>query len=261
MSSAVYDVVEHVIPAAHIREYPRATAERQDDELRLHVRQYVPRDNPRPRRGDVTIVAAHANGFPKELYEPLWDELHREAQRQGFRIRAVWIADAAWQGRSGLLNDGKLGDDPSWLDYARDIVHLVNTFRPPRPLVGVGHSFGANALTNAALLHPRLFAALVLLDPVIGYFDSSPAYLAASPASLSVRRRDRWPSRRVAADAFHRSAYYRAWDPRVLDLWVRHGLRPVHGSGSGSDSAPSSDPSSSSTGGNLHLHAPQLARL
>ena len=63
--SPVFDIKEHTISASHIREYSRATSRSQVEELRLHVKQYTPRDNPNPRKGDVTIIGAHANGFPK----------------------------------------------------------------------------------------------------------------------------------------------------------------------------------------------------
>ena len=63
--SAIFDIVEHDIPASHIREYARATSESQEDVLRLHVKQYVPKDNPNPDKGDITVIGAHANGFPK----------------------------------------------------------------------------------------------------------------------------------------------------------------------------------------------------
>ncbi len=33
--------------------------------LHLAVKQYIPKSNPNPRPGDVTIIAAHANGFVK----------------------------------------------------------------------------------------------------------------------------------------------------------------------------------------------------
>ncbi|EQL04023.1 hypothetical protein OCS_00270 [Ophiocordyceps sinensis CO18] len=128
MSSAIFNVVEHVIGASHMREYPCATANSQDEKLLLHVKQYVPRDNASPRRGDLTVIGAHANGFPKELYEPLWDDFYHQAKHSGVRIRAIWISDAAWQGRSGLLNQGKLGNDPSWHDYSRDMLQLITTF-------------------------------------------------------------------------------------------------------------------------------------
>lgn len=65
MSSSPFRIVEHVIPCQHIREYPQATSNEQEDVLHLAVKQYIPLNNPNPQRGDVTIIGAHANGFPK----------------------------------------------------------------------------------------------------------------------------------------------------------------------------------------------------
>lgn len=65
MSSSPFRVVEHVVPCQHLREYPAATANEQEQPLHLAVKQYIPLDNPNPQPGDVTILAAHANGFPK----------------------------------------------------------------------------------------------------------------------------------------------------------------------------------------------------
>ena len=44
---------------------------------------------------------------------------------------------------------------------------------------------------------------------------------------MSSIRRDRWPSRKAALAAFKRSKFYQTWEPRVLDLWVEHGLRDL----------------------------------
>lgn len=49
----------------HIREYPRATSHSREAVLHLAVKQYTPLDNLDPQPGDLTIIAAHANGFPK----------------------------------------------------------------------------------------------------------------------------------------------------------------------------------------------------
>ncbi|KAG6019144.1 hypothetical protein E4U41_003384 [Claviceps citrina] len=110
---AQFSVTEHVIDAAHIREYARATADDQNVPLKLHIKRYTPKDNSSPRKGDVTIIGGHANGFPKELYEPLWDHLYEQLNKHGVRVRDVWIADCAWQGQSGVLNQDKglLGND------------------------------------------------------------------------------------------------------------------------------------------------------
>ena len=67
MSAHLFRVAEHIVPGQHIREYPRATAHEQEDVLNLAVKQYTPLDNLDPQSGDVTIIGAHANGFPKVL--------------------------------------------------------------------------------------------------------------------------------------------------------------------------------------------------
>ncbi|KAF2722630.1 hypothetical protein K431DRAFT_338003 [Polychaeton citri CBS 116435] len=227
MSASLFELHEHTIPTSHIREYPRATADDQEDVLQLAIKQYVPRDNNEPKTGDITIIGAHANGFPKELYEPLWDELHARLKAQGVSIRGIWIADVAWQGQSGILNEHKLGNDPSWMDHSRDMLLMVNHFRSQmkRPIFGIGHSMGAAQLVNLSIMHPRLFTSLILMDPVVQRY---PAKLGTfNPARASMVRRDRWPSRKVAEASFRKSKFYQTWDPRVLDLWLEHGLRDL----------------------------------
>lgn len=128
MSTSIFRVQEHTIPASHIREYPRATADDQEDVLQLAVKQYSPRDTFKARN-EVTIIGAHANAFPKvsrprqdvnqawrltcmqELYEPLWDDLFQRLKAKGIRISNIFIADVAHQGASGVLNERKLGND------------------------------------------------------------------------------------------------------------------------------------------------------
>jgi pimeloyl-ACP methyl ester carboxylesterase len=104
---------------------------------------------------------------------------------------------------------------------------MVNMYRDqmPRPLIGVGHSMGGCQLANLALLHPRLFESLILIDPVI---QGKVSLLGnVSPAFASAKRRERWPSREDAIKSFKKSKFYQAWDSRVLDRWVQYGLRDV----------------------------------
>ncbi|KAL9108159.1 MAG: hypothetical protein Q9227_007013 [Pyrenula ochraceoflavens] len=100
--------------------------------------------------------------------------------------------------------------------------------RMPRPIVGIGHSFGANHLVNLAYIHPRLLSTLVLMDPVMYEYSSTPPKWGRnSPAVLSTYRRDIWPSRTAAAESFAGSKFYQRWDKRVLEHWVQHGLRDL----------------------------------
>jgi pimeloyl-ACP methyl ester carboxylesterase len=102
---------------------------------------------------------------------------------------------------------------------------MINHFRHhmKRPLIGVGHSMGGNNLVNLALMHPRLLTTLLLIDPVIQRYPSAQGKYG--PAQASVRRRETWPSRRVAAAKLRSSPFYKKWDSRVLDRWIQYGLR------------------------------------
>lgn len=112
MSASLFQCKEHTSSCQHIRNYFRATADSQESILQLAVKQYIPLENPNPRPGDITIVAAHANGFIKELYEPLWDEMLLQSRRTGaLRIRSIWIADTSNTGASGIINESRLGND------------------------------------------------------------------------------------------------------------------------------------------------------
>ncbi|PYH45984.1 alpha/beta-hydrolase [Aspergillus saccharolyticus JOP 1030-1] len=229
MTSSPFVITEHIIDCQHIREYPHATRHG-DDVLKLVVKQYTPKSNPDPQPGDVTIIGAHASGMPKELYEPLWEETLAKLEHQGVRIRSIWIADTASQAASGLLNRPHLGNDPSWFDHARDLLHLINTFKAdmPRPIVGVGHSLGAGQLILLSFLHPRLLTTLILIDPVLAPDVHTGKGAAFAHASLATP--DHWGSRASAA-AFL-SKQYRRWDPRVLNLFLKHGLHHIEGDSS-----------------------------
>jgi pimeloyl-ACP methyl ester carboxylesterase len=221
-----FEIIEHTIPAQHLREWPRATAVAQEDVLQIHIKQYKPIDNPNPQPGDLTIIGAHANGFPKELYEALWVDFHTQSKKHGFRIRGIWITDVVNQGYSGQLNESLFGNDPSGYDNARDLLHMVNVFRSemPRPIIGIGHSFGACVLTYLSLIHTRLFTSLVLLDPVVNIITPKQKGVV-NAFRLSATRPDSWPSREAAETSFRRSRFYSSWDPRVLDSWIAHGIR------------------------------------
>lgn len=130
MSTAHFKVQEHTIPSCHIREYPRTLAsDDQGDVLQLAIKQYTPRKRAQTAKNEITIIGAHANGFPKvcawhavrlrtkplmmpkELYEPLWDDLYERLAKRNIHIHGIWIADVAHQGHSGVLNEEKLGND------------------------------------------------------------------------------------------------------------------------------------------------------
>ena len=98
-------------------------------------------------------------------------------------------------------------------------------------------------------MHPRLLSSLVLIDPVIlSARQSHPAdgeVVNTSVAQNSTFRRDKWSSKAEAMSSLQRNPFYQTWDPRVLELWIKYGLRklptPLHPGDSSDDSDSEAD--------------------
>ncbi|KAH8726599.1 putative toxin biosynthesis protein [Phaeosphaeriaceae sp. PMI808] len=228
MSVSNFTVTEHRCPCSYIRQFPHGVKD-ENDELQLAVKEYRPLNYLEAGEDSVTIIAAHANGFPKECYEPLWDDLLKtttEAEHT-VKIRAIWIADVAHQGESYSLNANKIGDDPNWLDHSRDLLFMMNHFRHQMkpPFVGLGHSMGALQIINLALIHPRLFHSLLIVEPVLqNVYPPGP-----NAAMFTSIRRENWNSRAAAEKQISKNAFFQAMDSRVLDRYLKFSLRDVEG--------------------------------
>ncbi|KAG8526369.1 uncharacterized protein KY384_000362 [Bacidia gigantensis] len=229
MSTANFRCEKHVVPCQHIRGYPRSLAGKQEEVLHLEIKQYTPLDNLSPQPGDVTIIGAHSSAFPKELYEPLWDDLLQVSkQGNGLRIRNIWFADVAHQGASGIMNEDKTGNDPSWFDHARDLLLMVNHFRDQmlRPIVGIGHSMGGNQMINLALLHPRLLTTVIAIEPTINRSAKEMQNTFNTFYGLALKK-DIWESREKAIAEAGRNPLFKRWDERAFRLWGKHALRDL----------------------------------
>ncbi|PVI01652.1 alpha/beta-hydrolase [Periconia macrospinosa] len=217
----MFTVREHVISCQNIRGYAHGTKSNTIP-LKLAVKEYIPTNEATPTDGTtpVTIIAAHANGISKEAYEPMFEELGKFLKG---KLKAIWFADCAHQGASGILNEGLLGDDPNWFDHSRDLLALVNEFRDriQPPIIGVAHSMGCAQLVQLSIIHPRLFQSLILIDPVIrGKIPPGP-----NAAMMTTMRPDLWNSLEEAKADFRRNKFYKSWDPRALDKYLEYGLR------------------------------------
>ncbi|KAJ6028165.1 hypothetical protein N7540_003741 [Penicillium herquei] len=224
MPSSKFQVIEHSIPCQSIREYHRA-GKRDNPLLQLAIKQYVPLNNTTPSPDDVTIIAGHANGIPKECYEPIWEEL---LSLTSVKIKAIWIADSSNQGASGVMNEDELGDDPNWFDHSRDLLHMVNHFQDQiqPPIMGIAHSFSCSQFVHLSIMHPRLFHSVAFLEPMIQM--ESPSKLGGpSPALWTSLRPDVWPSAQDAEKYIQTNGFWRRWDSKCVDQYIKFGLRPV----------------------------------
>lgn len=224
MSEYLWNVTEHIIPASHIRGYSRGVRNDQTDHVRLSVKQYVPKGR-EPKHGDPTLIIAHGIGSGKEDYEPLLDDM----LIQGIPIRSAWGTDAAHLGQSYLLNEHIIGDEPHWLDPARDIIQMINHFQKemPPPMYGIGQSWGCVNMLMVSHFHSRLLTGMVLMEAP---FENAPWDQVPSMyhrMALSAGRRDSWPSREAARKSMLKGPHYSTFDPRAFDRVIKYNLRDM----------------------------------
>lgn len=127
-----------------------------------------------------------------------------------------------------------IGDEPHWDDAARDMIHLINTFqeRMPPPIIGMGQSWGGYVPVSCALLHPRLFAGVVALEPFLAALEPSLVIeggkrlgFAAITAKAMAKKKDTWKSRTEARTALLRSPYFARFDKDVFEQVIKYDLK------------------------------------
>jgi len=159
------------------------------------------------------ILLAHATGF----HARCWD---RVVHRLG--ARHVIAADQRGHGRSDKVFPVR------WEEFGRDLAALVRTLEL-RDVVGVGHSMGGHAMTEAAAAEPARFRRLVLIDPVImppvAYGEPGMARWSGD-VHPAAKRRNHWDSPEEMFERFKDRPPFDTWERDVLRDYCRYGLLP-----------------------------------
>eukprot|EP01063_Lacrimia_lanifica_P021670 TRINITY_DN2917_c0_g1_i1.p1 TRINITY_DN2917_c0_g1~~TRINITY_DN2917_c0_g1_i1.p1 ORF type:complete len:312 (+),score=95.85 TRINITY_DN2917_c0_g1_i1:41-976(+) len=168
----------------------------------------------------VCIVFAHALGFCRHVWFPVWDRLAAAAECE---MRFVAL-DLTGHG------DGKPGTLPwDWGEYGKDVLEAAETVgvrgaSPPSVVVGVGHSMGGAAVLAAAAERADVFDRLLLVEPIVlppphRRQDDSPL------VTKTRRRRAAFESLAAARASYEGRGAFAGWDPAVLDAYLQGGLR------------------------------------
>ncbi|KAJ3508790.1 hypothetical protein NLJ89_g5563 [Agrocybe chaxingu] len=192
----------------------------------------------------VILLLGHGAGFSKETWEPTIEDLFKldSGERGTYTIREAWALDCQNHGDGCTLNEAILCQDQSivniW-DYGDAFATLVNSglLRPfdrgRNPIVLCGHSAGAVGVTLATeFFNPpsRLpFSRIILIDPAMTSkaFDDKESDIYQFVKSTTPTRKDTWKSVDVAAAWLKARLPWAAWDERVFDVYVAHGLRAL----------------------------------
>ncbi|KAG9319293.1 hypothetical protein KVV02_004482 [Mortierella alpina] len=186
------------------------------------------------------VLFNHANGFHKEMWEPIIARLP-----SAYPGSPMYAFDCRNHGDSAFLNSSVLEKSckhshydkrvfdfscVDWLTYAKDTLSVIDHLAIRKPL-GIGHSFGANAILMAEILRPGTFSAIVAIDPTMfpAHFRIQAPLNDHPLANLALRRRDHWKNRAEAKAKLLEKPFFRAWDPEVLDIYLEHGMKEVSG--------------------------------
>jgi pimeloyl-ACP methyl ester carboxylesterase len=170
------------------------------------------------------IVFAHANSFPAGTYRRLFAVW----RRAGFEVHAP----------------EKLGHDPrypvtsNWPHLRDELIDFIDR-EVGGPGFLVGHSMGGYLSMLAAARRPDLATGIVLLDsPIVAGWRARALQWAKatgigerlSPAHVSKRRRQYWPSAEAAYEHFAAKPAFARWAPGVLRDYIASGIEAQAGS-------------------------------
>lgn len=169
----------------------------------------------RAGRGGSHVLAVHANGFCKEVYRLVAEDLARLLPH--FEMTAL---DQRGHG------DSAAPVPPfDWWDLGRDVLAVA---AGTTGTVAVGHSSGGAAVAMAEILAPGTFSRLILVEPVL--FPGPRTRFEEAPlARAALKRRRRFASLEAAMANWRGKGPFASWEERVLEAFARGALRDVGG--------------------------------
>ncbi|KAH7907127.1 Alpha/beta hydrolase fold-1 [Hygrophoropsis aurantiaca] len=229
-----------------------------DEVYPLHIaaRQYwLPEFNAYADDPDaLTLILLHSTSFHKETWQPTVEHLFERLLSSNrslspsacrLKVKCAWAIDCPNHGDSAQLNDEVLQRPPFYRNfgcekYAQAVHRFLSAgaehgaqldFKRQK-LVGIGHSLGGVAITILQNIEPLLkFSSVILVEPMLSPQGPEAVYpLRLNLVKGAYERRDVWSTREDAHNYLKSRRRTKRWDPRILELYTKHGLRSHPGS-------------------------------
>ncbi|RPD54847.1 alpha/beta-hydrolase [Lentinus tigrinus ALCF2SS1-7] len=220
------------------------------DGLRFVAKRYVGDEcNP----DGITLLFFHCTASPKEIFGPTILNLlsKKHPTWRACMIREAWTFDHPGHGEAGVLNSSALKQQETgvtvgeWCESFK--AFYASGIFDGHTLVPLGHSLGATAALLATVpssLPAVPFKALIFIEPSMITQDAWNEHVKEQERSLTLvcsmilKRRDTWDTRADARRYFESRLPWSTWDPRAMDLFIKHGLKEIPLQEHGSNTVP-----------------------
>lgn len=178
------------------------------------------------------LVCCHANGFCKEMWQPILERLHLmllendAASGRNEDVHALAV-DLPGHGDSdpfelpfemGVFGSAVLGALDEYLGQEKTLGTNVR-------VVGLGHSIGATSLLTAEMMQPKTFDSIIAIEPILldnlDRLESNPLH------AFTLKRKARFESKDRAFQNWNGKGAFQLWQPEILRLFTEFGLKPV----------------------------------
>ncbi|KAF4958076.1 hypothetical protein FSARC_11112 [Fusarium sarcochroum] len=217
---------------------------------KLVAKRYVPNDAAKGSGPGITLLTLTGMGVPKEMFEPMIENLLPLLQKRGIKVEEIWAVDMPLSGESAQINPiGYFYANEK--DITRDLLLFVTAYlpvrsgrdlpkylQPRRPtsqarqpvrqnLHVVAHSLGAQAAMLASVHAPSIFSSLTIIDPAMipaGKINDAMAKLPKDVLCLGLSKQ--YPDHASVEKELRVNKRTRGWDQRAVQMFAQHGVVP-----------------------------------
>ncbi|KAI1014863.1 hypothetical protein LB503_004015 [Fusarium chuoi] len=222
---------------------------------KLIAKRYIPTNQVNKSEQGITLLTLTGMGVPKEMFEPMIEDLLPRLRKSGVKVEEIWAVDMPLSGQTAKSNSlGYLYANEK--DIVRDLLLFLTAYLPVQPggelpkyleprkptaraqqttrqnLHVFAHSLGAQAAILASVHAPNIFSSLMVADPAMipaGKINDAMAKLPKDIFCLGLKQN--FPDRNAVENTLRETKRTRNWDERAIRMFTQHGVVPDENGG------------------------------
>ncbi|CCT63696.1 uncharacterized protein FFB20_02851 [Fusarium fujikuroi] len=215
---------------------------------KLVAKRYIPTNHVNKSEQGITLLTLTGMGVPKEMFEPMLEDLLPRLRKSGVKVEEIWAVDMPLSGQTAKANSvGYLYANEK--DIVRDLLLFLTAYLPVKPggelpkyleprkptaraqqptrqnLHVFAHSLGAQAAILASVHAPNIFSSLMVVDPAMipaGKINEAMTKLPKDIFCLGLKQN--FPDRDAVEKALRETKRTKNWDERAIRMFTQYGV-------------------------------------